>query len=157
MAKHALSGCDTVYATYVIGKAMAVKAAGKYTFTRTGHLDSSIDDIMAESTSFVAPCYGSDSVQSLVDCRRNPYHVLYLKELKLPQTKSLIKSSVAVFQPILVKEESAHASTVKCSVQCFVVVVIVLIAIILSRKINSLIVIARMMKMKMTKIWFKSI
>ena len=73
LATHALSGCDTVCASYGVGKTTAVKAAKKHLFLKIGHIDSSIDDIIGESTSFMASCYGCTSAQSMTDCRQKQW------------------------------------------------------------------------------------
>ena len=73
LATHALSGCDTVCASYGIGKSTAVKAAKKHSFVKIGYLESSISDIMSDSTSFMASCYGCASTESMTDCRRKQW------------------------------------------------------------------------------------
>ena len=73
LATHALSGCDTVCASYGIGKSTVVKAAKKHSFVKIGYLESSISDIMSDSTSFMASCYGCASTESMTDCRRKQW------------------------------------------------------------------------------------
>ena len=73
LATHALSGCDTVAATYGIGKVKAVKAAKKHTLTKVGKTESSVEEIVKEGTDFQATCYGCKPVSSMIECRQKQW------------------------------------------------------------------------------------
>ena len=56
-ALHAVTGCDTVAATYGIGKATAIKIAKKgFKLSSFGKLDAQIDIIENDALSFMAAC-----------------------------------------------------------------------------------------------------
>ena len=68
LAVHALSGCDSVAATYGIGKATAVKIARQgHTLFKLGNLTATLTDVVNEATCFMAACYGFDKPSSTSD------------------------------------------------------------------------------------------
>lgn len=67
---HALSGNDTVCATLTIGKTKAINAAKKNSFSKIGYVDSTVDEIMTESTRFLIDCYSCPPARSMTECRQ---------------------------------------------------------------------------------------
>ena len=72
---HALSGCDTVAATYSIGKKTAVIAAQGHTLTKIGKVESSIDEILIEATLYQCSLYGCQPCQSSTECRQKQWRL----------------------------------------------------------------------------------
>ena len=70
LAIHALTGCDTVPATYGIGKPTAIKAASKHSLSKIGHMDFPIQEIVEEAKDFMVSCYGSKPCKSMTECRQ---------------------------------------------------------------------------------------
>ena len=61
LAAHALTGCDTVSKMHGIGKLTALSTLDKgMQLNLLGSLDSSMDDIIKQSGSFILSCYGRD-------------------------------------------------------------------------------------------------
>ena len=60
---------DTAAAAHTIAKIKAVNNASKVDFSKLGHPDSSIEEIVKECTTFLAACYGVNSARSMTDCR----------------------------------------------------------------------------------------
>ena len=72
LAAHGLTGCDTVAKLHGIGKGTVITTLKRgYTFTQLGHLNSSLDDVMREATSFICACYGSKHKEDLSEARIN--------------------------------------------------------------------------------------
>ena len=56
---HALTGCDSVAATYGLGKTKAITVARKgYTLDLLGQPMAAIDKVVKQATVFIATCYG---------------------------------------------------------------------------------------------------
>ena len=61
LAAHALTSCDTVSKMHGIGKLTALSTLDKgMQLNLLGSLDSSMDDIIKQSGSFILSCYGRD-------------------------------------------------------------------------------------------------
>ena len=59
LALHALSGCDSVAATYGIGKTKAITAAQKgQTLDQLGHPTADMAKVITQATLFMGTCYG---------------------------------------------------------------------------------------------------
>ena len=72
LALHALSGCDTVAATYGIGKVTAISVAKKGLKLDTiGKINGDMEQVKKEATAFIVACYGSNlKCNSMTDCRQ---------------------------------------------------------------------------------------
>lgn len=70
LAAHALSGCDTVSHLYGIGKQTVVRVLQKgLKLSKVGQIGTDMHDIIDESTTFIASCYGSSITGSMSDIR----------------------------------------------------------------------------------------
>ena len=60
LAAHVLSGCDTVSTLYGIGKGTVLKVlkSGKHTLNKLGNTEKPFEEVLQQSTSFIASCYG---------------------------------------------------------------------------------------------------
>lgn len=69
---HAISGCDTVAATYGVGKLTALKVlwSGKYTLNHLGDRDAYLENVIDQATKFVLACYGQSTSSSLTVARQ---------------------------------------------------------------------------------------
>ena len=68
---HAISGCDTVAATYGIGKITALNFASKgYHLHLLGDKSADISKVVEQATSFMAACYGITSCSLMTECRQ---------------------------------------------------------------------------------------
>ena len=68
LALHALTGCDTVPATYVKRKLSAITAASKHWLVRIGRSQSSLLEIEWEATNFIVFSFGSKPCKSMTKC-----------------------------------------------------------------------------------------
>ena len=69
MAAHALTGCDTVARMNGIGKVTAINQLNKGAIiTLLGDIESNIDDVVLEATTFIAKCYGKEG-ENMSDVR----------------------------------------------------------------------------------------
>ena len=75
-------GCDTVAATYGIGKPTALKAATKHSFNKLGKINATVQEIMDESTPFLVTSYSSKPCKSMTECRQR------LWSIKIGKSKS---------------------------------------------------------------------
>ena len=71
----ALTGCDTVPASYGIGKPSAIIAASKHSFDKIGISQSTIPEIEEEAKNFMVTCYGSKPCQSMTECRQRMWGI----------------------------------------------------------------------------------
>ena len=71
LASHALTGCDTVACYYGIGKGTALKVlrAGQHSLSLLGYIESPIETVIAQATSFMSACYGVHSCKSMSEAR----------------------------------------------------------------------------------------
>ena len=68
---YAISGCDTVAATYGIGKITALNIASKgYHLHLLGDKSADISKVVEQATSFMAACYGITSCSLMTECRQ---------------------------------------------------------------------------------------
>ena len=59
LSAHALTGCDTVASYFGIGKTKVVKALeARHRLSHLGNAMASLEDVLCESATFVAACYG---------------------------------------------------------------------------------------------------
>lgn len=70
-AVHALSGCDTVSICHSIGKGTAIKVlkSQKCPVNSIGEETADLEDVIRQSTNFVASCYSIDRVQTMSEAR----------------------------------------------------------------------------------------
>ena len=76
LATHALTGCDTVAATFGIGKATAINVAKRgFSLLSLGKLHSTTDQIGQQAVAFMSACYGShlSKCTSMTDCRQRQW------------------------------------------------------------------------------------
>ena len=103
LAAHALTGCDTVSKMYGIGKITALtKLAKGMQLNHLGNLESDMDDIIKQSSSFIASCYGRDPELPYDEAR----YAAWLaktgnkKARKVPDLKTLPPTSEALQEHI---------------------------------------------------------
>ena len=65
LAIHAITGCDTVPASYSIGKPSAITAASKHSFVKIGRIQSTIPEIEEQAKNFMVTCSGSNPCHSM--------------------------------------------------------------------------------------------
>ena len=72
LALHALTGCDSVAATYGIGKTKAIKVARQgHVLDQLGQSTADLTDVIKQSTDFMAACYGCKApCSSMTECRQ---------------------------------------------------------------------------------------
>ena len=75
LAIHSLTGCDTVPATYGIGKPKAITAASKHPLTKIGMSDSTTEEIEEEAKNFMVTCYGSKPCHTMTECRKKMWGI----------------------------------------------------------------------------------
>ena len=75
LATHAVSGCDTVPATYGIGKPTALKAALTSTFLKIGNVEATVEEVLRECTDFFVKCYASTPCKSMTECRQKQWAI----------------------------------------------------------------------------------
>ena len=71
LAAHALTGCDTVGATFGIGKSSVIKVlkSNEVSLVSIGDLRVPFSDCAREGTQFILRCYGQKTLNSLNDAR----------------------------------------------------------------------------------------
>ena len=68
---YARTGCNSVAATYRLGKTNAIAVIGAYTLDQLGQPMADIDKVVKEATVFIAACYGFKTPCSfMADCRQ---------------------------------------------------------------------------------------
>ena len=113
LSVHALSGCDSVAATYGIGKATAVKIAREGNkLVQLGDLSANITDVINEATCFMAACYGyaepsspdnassSTALCSMTECRKHIWAKKTGKSTSAPKLFSLPPTNEAFEQNV---------------------------------------------------------
>ena len=94
LSAHALSGCDTVASYIALGKTKAVKVIeAENRLNHLGNPSANLEDVLCESTAFVAACYGQkcEACETMTDVR---YKVWVTKTLRkgaclLPKLKAM--------------------------------------------------------------------
>ena len=68
---HALTGCDTVACCYGVGKGTALKVLKDgHSLSLLGVIDSPIEAVIAQATTFISACYGQYSMsESMFETR----------------------------------------------------------------------------------------
>ena len=71
LAAHVLSGCDTVSTLYGIGKGTVLKVlkSGKHTLNKLGNTEKPFEEVLQQSTSFIASCYGYHNENNMSSLR----------------------------------------------------------------------------------------
>ena len=63
---HALTGCDTVACCYGVGKGTALKVLKEgHSLSLLGVIDSPIEAVIAQATTFISACYGQYSMMGI--------------------------------------------------------------------------------------------
>ena len=73
LAVHAISGCDSVSATYGIEKANSLKISLQgYKLSILGAVTASMTQVTEEAKDFIVvlPCYGMKKISSMTECRQ---------------------------------------------------------------------------------------
>jgi hypothetical protein len=72
LALHALTGCDSLAATYGVGKTTAIAVARKgHTLGQLGQPTADIIEVVKQSTAFMAACYGCKTPSSsMTECHQ---------------------------------------------------------------------------------------
>ena len=71
LAIHVISNCDSVPATYGIGKAIALKIPLQgYKLNILGNVTASMTQLTEEAKNFMVPFYGRKKKLSMTECRQ---------------------------------------------------------------------------------------
>ena len=99
---HALTGCDSVAATYGLGKTKAITVARKgYTLDLLGQPMAAIDKVVKQATVFIATCYGLKTpCSSMTDCRQQQWAQKIGKSSAAPKLCSLPPTTEAFEQNV---------------------------------------------------------
>lgn len=102
LALHALSGCDTVAATYGVGKTKAIAVAQKgYKLDQLGQPTADIDKVLQQATEFMGACYGITSGgSSMTDIRQLLWAQKIGKSTTAPKLCSLPPTTEAFEQNV---------------------------------------------------------
>ena len=103
-AIHALSGCDTVAATYGIGKPTAIKVAkrGK-SLSLMGNVTAHLSDIASQATEFITACYGKhvEGSTTMTECRQKIWAYKTCRgRASAPKLRSLPPTSAAFLENV---------------------------------------------------------
>ena len=102
LAIHALSGCDSVAATYGIGKTTALKTATKgLRLNLLGDLTVDIKQVVKQATEFMAACYGVKECSSMTECRQRVWAQKTGKSSSAPKLCSLPPTTEAFHENVL--------------------------------------------------------
>ena len=102
-AIHALSGCDTVAATFGIGKTTALSVASKgHKLDLLGDVTANINKVTEQATSFMASCYRLNTCSSMTHCRQLVWAQKTSKSSSAPKLCSLPPTTEA-FQENVVR------------------------------------------------------
>lgn len=109
-AAHSLTGCDTVATLYGIGKKKAIKCLQMgLKLEHLGHIESSLDDVIKECTTFIASCYGVEHASTMTEARISLWAKKIGKsQLKAPQFSSFPPTSECFAENV----KRAHYQTV---------------------------------------------
>ena len=99
---HALAGCDSVAATYGLGKTKAIAVARKgYKLDQLGQPIADIDKVVKEATTFMAACYGINTpCSSMTECRQQQWTQKIGKSTTAPKLCSLPPTTEAFEQNV---------------------------------------------------------
>lgn len=102
LALHALTGCDSVAATYGIGKTKAIKVSRQgYTLDLLGQSKADLYDVVKQSTDFMAACYGCKTqCSSMTECRQQLWAEKTGKSTAAPKLCSLPPTTEAFEQNV---------------------------------------------------------
>lgn len=72
LGAHTITGCDTVAATFGIGKLTGIKVLkkGQQPLNQLGNLEGSIEDALDQATKFILACYGHTACANLTEARQ---------------------------------------------------------------------------------------
>ena len=110
LAGHALSGCDTVAQLWGIGKTKVVKVlqAGRQ-LLELGNTTAALADVIQESTTFIAACYGHVEAVTMTDVR--------FKMWKVKTANANIVSAPKLMS-LPPTNESFHLNVLRAHLQC---------------------------------------
>jgi hypothetical protein len=98
LAMHAVTGCDTVAATYGIGKSTAVATSGKgFVLDSLGKIDAPWHDVEKEVTKFMIAAYGGSGA-TMSECRQWLWAQKTAKSCGAPKLCSLAPTTEAFLQ-----------------------------------------------------------
>ena len=101
-AIHALSGCDTVAATFGIGKTTALSVASKgHKLDLLGDVTANITKVTEQATSFMAACYGIKTCSSMTHCRQLVWAQKTSKSSSAPKLCSLPPTTEGFLENVL--------------------------------------------------------
>ena len=102
LALHALSGCDTVAATYGIGKTKAIAVAQKgYKLDQLGQPTADFDKALQQATEFIGACYGvTTGLSSMTEIRQILWSQKTGKSTTAPKLCSLPPTNEAFEQNV---------------------------------------------------------
>eukprot|EP00745_Piridium_sociabile_P037812 TRINITY_DN68984_c0_g1_i6.p1 TRINITY_DN68984_c0_g1~~TRINITY_DN68984_c0_g1_i6.p1 ORF type:complete len:1121 (+),score=248.01 TRINITY_DN68984_c0_g1_i6:81-3443(+) len=102
LAIHALSGCDSVAATYGIGKTTALKVASKgHRLNFLGDLTVDVTQVVKQATEFMAASYGVKECSSMTECRQHVWAQKTGKSSSAPKLWSLPPTTEAFHENVL--------------------------------------------------------
>ena len=129
---HALTGCDSVAATWTL-KTKAITVARKgYTLDLLGQPMADIDKVVKQATVFIAACYGLKTpCSSMTDCRQQQWAQKIGKSSAAPKYPMLLNTSSHWLGVAAHQNDHARMGTVavwgtNLFGQCFVLAVVVL-------------------------------
>ena len=102
---HALTGCDTVPASYGVGKPTALKAAANHSFSKRDHTHSTVEELLPESTNFMVSGYGSKLCRSMTKRRQRMWS---LKTGNKPSWAPRLKTLPPTTEAFLTNIQRAH-------------------------------------------------
>ncbi|KAG0693693.1 hypothetical protein GWK47_027412 [Chionoecetes opilio] len=102
LALHALTGCDSVAATYGIGKTKAIAVARKgYTLDQLGKPLANIVEVTEQATAFMGACYGiTTSTSSMTKIHQKLWAQKTGKSTAAPKLCSLLPTTEAFEQNV---------------------------------------------------------
>ena len=102
LAVHAISGCDSVAATYGVGKTTAENVAIKgHKLDLLGDLAADFMQVEKQATEFMAACYGVQQCSSMTECRHRVWAQRTGKSSSAPKLCSLPPTSEAFHENVL--------------------------------------------------------
>ena len=99
---HGLTGCDSVAATYGVGKTKAIALARKgYKLEQLGQPMADMDNVVKEATTFMAACYGIKTpCSTMTECRKQQWAQKIGKSTTAPKLCSLPPTTEAFEQNV---------------------------------------------------------
>ena len=99
---HAISGCDSVAATYGIGKVTALTVASKaYRLDLLGDVVAQVTQVIEQAKEFMVACYGVKKCSSMTECRQHVWAQKTGKTSSAPKLCSLPPTTEAFHENIL--------------------------------------------------------